>query len=202
MSVTETTEDAPRTRVATRNRELTRERLLESARVLFADRGLHGVTTHDIARDAGVAAGTFYLHFENKEAVFRQIAGSCVAQLREQLGRALQNADTPEEAVRAHAEALVVFAEGNRELIRILFSGDADAASVESEVLDELAETIARARSASGRVPHDCDAEVLGHALVGMYARVVAWWAEDPSRKDREAVIQTLTRIQLAGTQP
>jgi len=38
--------------------------------------------------------------------------------------------------------------------------------------------------------------------LVGMWARVVAWWAEDPSRASRDTVVDTLTRIQLSGTQP
>jgi hypothetical protein len=35
-----------------------------------------------------------------------------------------------------------------------------------------------------------------------MWARVVAWWAEDPSRAARETVVETLTRIQLGGTHP
>jgi hypothetical protein len=35
-----------------------------------------------------------------------------------------------------------------------------------------------------------------------MLARVVAWWVEDPTRAPREAVIETLTRIQLEGTKP
>jgi AcrR family transcriptional regulator len=40
---------------------------LNCARELFAERGLSRVTSHDIARRAGVAAGTIYLHFDDKE---------------------------------------------------------------------------------------------------------------------------------------
>ena len=48
----------------------------------------------------------------------------------------------------------------------------------------------------------DLDPDVLSQALVGMLARVVAWWVEDPSRATRRSVVETLTRIQLAGTHP
>ena len=44
--------------------------------------------------------------------------------------------------------------------------------------------------------------EVVSQAVVGMWARVVAWWAEDPARATRETIVDTLTRIQLSGTQP
>ena len=36
---------------------------MAAGEALFAEHGLHGVTTHTIAHHAGVAAGTFYLHF-------------------------------------------------------------------------------------------------------------------------------------------
>jgi hypothetical protein len=107
------------------------------------------------------------------------------------------------ELVRAQAEAMVSFAEENREVIRMLFSADSDAAAVESDVLNQLANTIAEERRvlvASGREAEGLDPTVLGQALVGMWAQVLSWWSEDPSRASREALIETLTRIQLSGT--
>ena len=44
------------------------------------------------------------------------------------------------------AEAMVSFAEDNREVIRMLFSADSDAAAVESDILNQLANTIAEWR--------------------------------------------------------
>ena len=85
MSVTEnkstTVEKQPRVSAAARSRRATRARLVESGRLLFAKNGLHGVTTHDIAHQAEVASGTFYLHFKNKVEVFQEIADSCVSEL-------------------------------------------------------------------------------------------------------------------------
>jgi AcrR family transcriptional regulator len=152
-----------------------------------------------------VAAGTFYLHFADKREMFREIALEAVAALREQLAASTRSAPDVATGVRAHAEALIAFAEENREFVRILFSPDADAAAVESVVLDTLASVVAtrrRERIAAGELTPDVDPDVLSQALVGMLARVIAWWVEDPQRASRDAVIETLTRIQLAGTYP
>ena len=35
-----------------------------------------------------------------------------------------------------------------------------------------------------------------------MMARVVLWWLEDPERADRDALVETVSRIQLHGTHP
>lgn len=196
---------APAPARAPRGPASTRARLLESAEELFAQRGLHGVTTHDIAREAGFAAGTFYLHFRDKSDVFRQIALDTAERLRECVTRAVASDGDVAAAVEAHATALVGFAEANRDVIRILFSADADAAAVESDVLDWLAASIEerrRERAAAGRDDDDLDPGVLSQAIVGMWARVLAWWTEDPDRAARERVVRTLTRIQLSGTRP
>ncbi|MFO8048732.1 MAG: TetR/AcrR family transcriptional regulator [Desulfosudaceae bacterium] len=54
----------------------TRQRLEEAAIQIFHEKGLHGCRVSDIVGRAGVAQGTFYNHFESKEAVFNHIADS------------------------------------------------------------------------------------------------------------------------------
>src|SRR5262245_26443980 len=114
MDVSETS-SAPRAATSARERSrlATRARLLASGRSLFAERGFHGVTSHDIARAAGVASGTFYLHFADKLALFREVVGEAIAQLRGRLQAAYESTSDPQVAVAAHAEALVSFAEEN-----------------------------------------------------------------------------------------
>jgi AcrR family transcriptional regulator len=178
--------------------------LIESGRALFAEHGLR-VTTHDIAAHADVAAGTFYNHFKDKADLFRVITDEAVAEL----SRRLREAGDPERGLRANvrpvAEALVGFAEDHADFIHILFSREATTATTEAAVLDLLAQDVRQGRAASierGEMPPEIDAMVLSQALVGMWARVMEWWAEDPSRAPRETVIETLTRIQLGGTHP
>ena len=196
-------DEAPRdarSQAAARSRAATRARLLDGAKQLFASQGLHGVTTHDIAARAGVAAGTFYLHFKDKREIFREIAASTLSGLKQRIDASAGAETEPERAVRAMATALTDFAFENRELMRILFSSDGDAAAVESDVLDDFAAWVEERRSRE--VPEDVDAAVLSQALVGMWARVLKWWVEDPERVPREALISTLCRVQLGGTHP
>ena len=180
----------------------TRRRLRESGLELFAARGFHNVTTHDIAHHAGLAAGTFYLHFKDKQALCAEITDRAIAELRERIEAATAEAVSNEDRVARHAEALVDFASDNTTAIQVVFSGDAEAVAIEHDVLNTLAESIEKARTRQGVIPEGIHPAVLSQAVVGMYARVIAWWVEDPSRATREQVIEALTRIQLTGTTP
>jgi len=188
-----------------RARAATRARLLASGKTLFAEHGLHRTTTHDIAAHAGVAAGTFYNHFSDKGALFQEITAVGIRELEARLQIGAHPTRRLRDGVRHQAEALVSFAADQRDLIRILFSRESDASAVQAGVLADLASRIAEGRRqaiARSEMPAEIDPDVLAQAVVGMWARVVAWWAENPERTSRQNVIETLTRIQLGGTHP
>lgn len=185
-----------------RSRLATRARLLAGGRSLFAEHGLHGVTSHDIARAAGVAAGTFYLHFPDKQALFREIVYEAVRQLRERLEAAFESDEDTKIAVRAHAEALVKFAEENADLVRIVFGRDHGDVEVEADVLDYLAQVgadVLRRRIARGSIRTFLEPAVAAQALTGMFVRVIAWWIDNGMRTPRASMIDTLVGIQLQG---
>lgn len=56
-----------------RQREATRALLLQTAARLVAAHGADAVTTRDVAREAGVAAGTVFAHFPDKSALFEAL---------------------------------------------------------------------------------------------------------------------------------
>jgi len=184
--------------------EQTRLRLLEAGRVLFAERGPREVTSHAIAAEAGYAAGTFYLHFKDKLELFRELAEEAAAQLEERLQAVARGRTNPSEIMQAQAIALVGFAEDQRELLRIVFHPGGEAGDVGSRILQRMAAGIrTRRREAEGLglVGGDCfDEDVLAQAIVGLWAHVLAWWAEDPSRASRDAIVKTLTHFHLHGS--
>lgn len=59
--------------------------ILHAALELFAQRGFHGTSVPEIARAAGVAAGTIYRHFESKEALVNELYRRSKAALMAQL---------------------------------------------------------------------------------------------------------------------
>ncbi|HSL32052.1 MAG TPA: TetR/AcrR family transcriptional regulator [Candidatus Limnocylindrales bacterium] len=58
-------------RVTLERREARKGTILHAARRVFVEKGLHGATTHDIARAAGVPVGTIYTWFANKDELIR-----------------------------------------------------------------------------------------------------------------------------------
>ncbi len=53
-----------------------RARILDAARLRFERFGFRRTGVSEIARDAGVAAGTLYRHFESKEHLFLEVIGA------------------------------------------------------------------------------------------------------------------------------
>ncbi|MFK7897193.1 MAG: TetR/AcrR family transcriptional regulator [Myxococcota bacterium] len=194
----------------------TRRRLLDAGRTLFAQHGgPDAVTTHTIAAEAGYAAGTFYLHFKDKHSLFHELAEEAATELEDRVLSAANESQSATEIMQAQAEALVGFAEEKRDLLLIVFhpsqvqqdaTGDSAADSIRCSVgagiLERLAQGLAGRRRqavAEGRAEDCFNADVLAQAIVGMWAHVLAWWCEDPSRATREDLIRTLTHFQLHG---
>lgn len=65
----------------------TRQALIEAALDVFVRRGFARATTREIAREAGVAEGTIYRHFDDKHVLFAEVLFSLLARTEEGLGR-------------------------------------------------------------------------------------------------------------------
>ena len=54
-----------------KQKQSTREKLLNAAALCFAEKGYSACSVSDVAKQAGVAQGTMYVHFKNKEDLFK-----------------------------------------------------------------------------------------------------------------------------------
>ena len=181
----------------------TRARFLEAGRKLFAERGLAGVTSHAIAEEAGYAAGTFYLHFKDKHVLFDELAEEAAQALEDRLLAVLREKTEIADIAYAQADALVSFAAEQRELLLIAFHRGGESSDVGARILERLAAGVSsRRREFHAATESDplFDPDVLAQAIVGMWAQVLVWWAEDPTRATREDVIRTMTHFQLFGS--
>ena len=64
---------APPPATRRQRKQQTRRTLRDAARRCLLERGFAGASIADIAREAGVAHGTFYVHFASKEAVLQEL---------------------------------------------------------------------------------------------------------------------------------
>lgn len=87
-----------------------KQQLLDAAARLFAEQGYASTRVVDIVDAAGVAKGLFYWYFENKEALFRELA----ADIRHQLRR------TQRKAIDWNEPALVRIVQGTMASLRFM----------------------------------------------------------------------------------
>jgi TetR/AcrR family fatty acid metabolism transcriptional regulator len=80
-----------------------RVRIVDAAVQVFAEKGFRGARISDIARAAGVADGTIYLYFRNKEDLLLTIFEEKVGEILVRVHRALDGVDEPLERIHAFA---------------------------------------------------------------------------------------------------
>lgn len=106
--------DAREPRGARRKRE-TRARLLDAALKLMAEKGMEGVAINEITEAADVGFGSFYNHFESKEAIYATLVESVFDEFADWLDRLTTGLSDPAEVItvsvrhtlmRAHREPL------------------------------------------------------------------------------------------------
>jgi AcrR family transcriptional regulator len=88
----------PEPRGARRKRE-TRVRLLDAAMRLIGDKGIHGVAINEITEAADVGFGTFFNHFESKEAIYAAVAERLFEEFADGLERMTARISDPAEVV-------------------------------------------------------------------------------------------------------
>jgi AcrR family transcriptional regulator len=126
-----------------------RQRVLDAAREAFATDGL-AVPLDDIARRAGVGAGTVYRHFPTKEALFEAVMVERMQQLAEESRDRAADSDSTEALLR-FVRYLIVEAAPKKDLIDALTTAGADLHQVLGEIADEMRGHIARMLSRAQR---------------------------------------------------
>ncbi len=196
-------DQAPGARGARRRQE-SRRRLLAAARKLFVERGYHATRPQDIAREAEVGNGTFYLHFADKRDIFLAFAEEACAEIEAAIIGPL-NEDVPwHQRILNALKASLAFEEAERKVVAaaLMDLSIIDPGSGEPTVRprDRLARITAKALQDGidrGEIRADLDAELIAHAILGMVEQA-AYHAER-SRLSNETVLESLAGFVTAG---
>src|SRR3954464_5261419 len=129
--------------------EVRREEILEAARYEFAARGLHGTSTEDIAKRAGISQPYVFRLFGTKKELFLASAASCMAETLETMREAAVG-KTGEEALEAMGHAYVDLLAGDPRRLMLQMhmyaaSEDEDVRRVAREGYGRLVEFVERA---------------------------------------------------------
>jgi AcrR family transcriptional regulator len=149
-----------------------RVRVLEVAYKTFAEEGL-SVPIDEIARRAGVGAGTVYRHFPTKEALFQAVIENRMQRLVDD-GYALLKSDGPGEAIFTFLRSIVLqWGATDRGLVDALAGFGIDIASAAPEAEDAFLAVLGellRAAQEAGTVRQDIAVREVKAILVGCQA--------------------------------
>jgi AcrR family transcriptional regulator len=168
-----------------------RARVLEVAYDTFAAEGL-SVPIDEIARRAGVGAGTVYRHFPTKEDLFRAVVENRIRSIVDD-GRALLATEDPGEALFKFLRSMVLqWGATDRGLSEALAGFGIDVETVipeaEGDFLGMLGDLL-RAAQKAGAVRRDVDVPDVKAILVGLQAM----------QSYNDAAAQRLTDVVLDG---
>jgi AcrR family transcriptional regulator len=148
-----------------------KQQLLDAAARLFAEQGYSATRVVDIVDAAGVAKGLFYWYFENKEAVFRELASSIRQSLRRHQRAAMDDDATALERLVQGAVASVQFMAEHSHFFSLLEVEGRNVSDVlrsgTEQHLGDVAALI-REGQADGTVTSDDPPDRLALAVVGM----------------------------------
>jgi TetR/AcrR family fatty acid metabolism transcriptional regulator len=160
-----------------------RERILRAAIRVFARKGFYATRVNEIAKAAGVADGTIYLYFKNKDDVLVSIFEDRITKLIAFLESEIEKEGGFDEKFRRVVELQLGLLEGHRDLAEVVTVNLRQssrllkqfAAPLFTRYLDVIANLVAQGQR-EGAVRTDVSPRVLARALWGALDGVAVTW--------------------------
>ena len=176
----------------------TKIELLRAAEAIFAEKGLASAKVEDITALAGVSKGAFYLHFDGKEACFREIVevflsrlATCIGDGEKKHREGLSVTEMLAEQ-EAHDLQILDFCWQNRTTLCLILNGGGGTSY--AYLLDEFAERAAKSAQTwielgcqRGLYRADLQPALVTTLMAGAYDRLVRELVKHPKRPDLEA---------------
>ena len=184
----------------------TRAKLLAAAERLFGANGFHGTSVVDITREAGVAQGTFYLYFDSKEEIFRQLVRHLSQELRHALAQAVSGAEHRIDIEELGVREFIRFSAEHRDLYQIV----SESQFIDPELFRWYYERLAKgyslglSRAMDAGEVFPTDPETLSYCLMGashfLGIRWIAWEGREPPEDMVQATVDFIRRALQPST--
>lgn len=184
--------------------EATRKKLLGAAERLFGREGYHRTSVAGITREAGVGHGTFYLYFESKEEIFRELVHHLSHELRSTIARAVEGLEHRLEVERVGFRTFFRFAREHRNLYRIVHEAESVDPSLARWYYERIGRGYAeglRAAMEAGEIRR-LDPEAVAYALAGIGHMLGVRWVLWEEREPPEPWMETLLSFLRDGLAP
>jgi AcrR family transcriptional regulator len=198
-------------KLATKSRTVRRkpeslEKIKKAARKLFVERGYHATRPQDIAREAGLGHGTFYLHYPDKRACFLAFVDDAREELDAYLRARRPKGGSIERTIAAMLNAIYDYSETHPGVLGAAMTDELviDAEGVQADPLlvrwgrDWAA--IVRESVREGTAADIFNADIIGQAILGAIHQTGSEGAR--SGRTRRQVVDNLTRFLARALRP
>jgi len=181
-------------------------RILEAAVKVFAEQGFYQSTISQIAREAGVADGTIYLYFKNKDDILVQFFNYKTKQVfdsfREEVNKADNSFDKLRNLIRRHLEEFQ-----NDRNMAVLYQAETHQNSrlVEEQIkemsklyLDIVSEIVERGQD-EGSVRKDLYVGLVKRFILGGVDEVINTWLHSDGKYDLVSMADPLVDLFIRG---
>jgi AcrR family transcriptional regulator len=161
-------------------REKTGRELLDAARRVIAVKGYERTKILDIAREAHIGVGTFYLYYPTKQTILLQLVEETYRDLKVEMDAIRQRVRAPDAFIRESTAMFLRFAQANRELFRIMFQHGPELQEVTKKAHEVfVGDTVANlAAGMDAGLFRRNRPEVVANAVTGLCIQAVSWWLE------------------------
>ena len=181
-------------------------KIKRAARKLFVERGYHATRPQDIAREAGLGHGTFYLHYPDKKACFLAFVDDAREELHEYMIARQPAEKTLENTIAANLKGIYEYSAEHPGVLAAAMTDelviDAEGAQATPLLVRwgfDWAEVVREAMR-NGQACNSYHAEIVGQAILGAIHQVASEGAR--SQRLREEVLDNLTRFLVRALKP
>ena len=182
------------------------QRILEASVKVFADHGFHQSTVSQIAKKAGVADGTIYLYFKNKEDILVQIFNYKTKQIFERFREVVGSADNPIEKlrnlIRRHLQEFqqdrnlaVVYLAETRQINRVM----EDQIKIMSKMYFDLVAEILEQGQQNGNFRTVLHLGLVKRHILGSVDEVISTWLHADGKSDLVSMADPLVDLFING---
>jgi len=174
--------------------QLTRRKLLEAAEAIFGEQGYERASIVAITRQAGVAQGTFYVYFPDKQAIFVELVKALSQRLRQAIAAAVAGLPDRIAVERVGFQTFFAFAHQHRNLYKIVRQAEFVDEDLFRWYYRRLAEGYTQGLAqaiAAGQI-RNLDPECLAYCLMGIGDFLGMRWVLWEDHHLPEAVFDTM----------
>jgi TetR/AcrR family fatty acid metabolism transcriptional regulator len=182
------------------------QRILEAAARVFARQGFHQATVSQVAREAGVADGTIYLYFKNKDDILNQHfifkTQQVFARFRGAVDRAGSSIEKLCNLIRAHLaefqrdpDMAVIYMVETRQTNRLAEEAIRAMAKMYQDLISEIVEQ----GQQEGSIRKDLYVGLVKRFILGAVDEVICTWLHSGGGYDLVTMADPLVDLFIKG---